>query len=598
MNQQFLRCVFVSTVWVILAVFSSAHAQNCPHGTVSVTGLANFSSGDLHETYCVNINGGVTAAYIAGGDAFSMNMPYLGKNGLGPFAVSFKADVQPRQQDSFLTAGRFDMFADSGGVYGGLQTAFPAITANTVLTTKGQGISLFGYVKGFGIGNAIFGNSVVECWGGSADVKPGAYPECSPLGEFEAGQGSITSGPSIFRASVTGSPMPGATVIGYKQTAQQLASESVLGQRYLLNSTQSITSGFVSSVSANLLNFTGTKWTTVSPSPVGQYIKLGSTSDLYQPPCSGDDVLFDSLCVGHWYKVTKVNSDTQLEIEANYDIVGLTNIFPASYVLEQGAEIQSFDTKAHTITITENTYSWHSSDMIYSPPNHLMGIVGLNLILHKAFRTGAGSTSSDGIRVINLGPGLMDRAIWITGQTGTGNGGYRRGIVFNDFNGTTGIDMSQSNYADAAIRIPSVSLVGTNNKIKFGQQPDGPGQLYYDGTSVVVANTDPDNKSSIKLNGTVAIRNGIAADGGGLKHSRVPTGLIAANTTVGVKVQWATQFADTNYTLSGCSVEDPSGFLQTYQTVTIKTAASFTINVKNTDNTQHAGTLDCIAVHD
>jgi hypothetical protein len=87
-----------------------------------------------------------------------------------------------------------------------------------------------------------------------------------------------------------------------------------LGARLLLNKNSMVKGDGVASYVSNIANvrtfvFAGA----ALPPPLAKghyYIKLGSTDDLYPPPCQGDDVTIshpnlgtDNLCIGHWYPI-------------------------------------------------------------------------------------------------------------------------------------------------------------------------------------------------------------------------------------------------------------------------------------------------------
>lgn len=503
-------------------------------------------------------------------------MPYLSKDGHA--LVAARSTPSYTAGATFSNVFRADMIANAGGVYGGgIQSAYFGFNAEVDMGTAGQAGALWGYVQGRGKGNAIFGNSVVDCYGGGAVSLPDATPECSPLGEYE-----MQTGTKVWRATVTGAPAANATTISFTGALRP----EVIGQRLLLNSARTYSTGtFASFTSTQILNFAGSNFTGLSPS-TGWYLKMGSTAEGYAAPCVGSDVLIDSLCVGHWYRVTGFGSATQLTLDTFYDDINLSSTPGASYVLMQAAEITGFTTSGTTGTITlpANGYAWQNGDTLISPPNHIMGIVGLNLIFHKAFKTGIGTAPSYGIRLVNYGPEKMERGLWISGSGA--DGGYQNGIYFSDFNGVQGygINAANTDFSGGIMAIRQSN--GSNNKILWGS--NGEAQQYYDGTSI-----------HIGAGATVAIDKGLAPNGSGAKHKRAAVGCTTAAsvgaTCTSAAQSWTSAFADTDYTLS-CTLDGPTG-VPVVSSVT-KAAGNFTITIAALTAAAATGTYNCTAVHD
>jgi hypothetical protein len=98
--------------------------------------------------------------------------------------------------------------------------------------------------------------------------------------------------------------------------------------------------------------------------------------------------------------------------------------------------------------------------------------------------------------------------------------------------------------------------------------------------------------------GGIDIGTGVAADGGGFKHVRAPTGDVPPNGTATVTLRFATPWRDPDFTVIGCTVVDPSGSLQTNGTITAATREAVSVRVHNSDaHGAHAGVLGCGFAH-
>jgi hypothetical protein len=99
--------------------------------------------------------------------------------------------------------------------------------------------------------------------------------------------------------------------------------------------------------------------------------------------------------------------------------------------------------------------------------------------------------------------------------------------------------------------------------------------------------------------GPITIAGGLAADSGGVKHSRVTTGSVSAASTALVTVTWSTAFPDANYTVEA-SVVDSTTTSLSLSVVHVEsiTASAVTVRVINNAAGSLTGTLHVVAVHD
>lgn len=585
--------------------------------------------------------GGVSSSHF--GDAFSSTMYYLNQTSRAD-TLSVRKSYANTLTTGFYHGLRSEITAASGGEYAGTQTAYVPLNGSVIMQAKGQAVSAFGYVKALGIGNGIFANSIVQCWGGSADVSPGSVPQCG-YGEHNVFVGSQTDGETTFKATISGTPT--ATQLSYSGEV----NEGSLGQRYLLNTNRTYTTGTVASVTGSTINGSGTTWTS---GMTGKYIKIGSTAEWYAPACSGNDVQFDSKCTGHWYKIKTVPSGTQLTVEAQYDTVELAT--SGAYVIMDGVEVTGFDSTANTITYASNSYttSWVAGDTIVSPPNHLMGCCGPIFIFNRPFKSGRTTVNAfEGMRFTNSTTQPLDTLFHIQGPFKT----LYRAESFSA--GTQGFDFSTTNFSDFVVKIAQ------GDKIKWGV---GPRSLHEDGTGMVftTANAasgirsvrfiDGTGNSALDIihpaSGVVSFRNQAGVDWfqqagsngavnallldilnqdvrvlrpaantialqaggnnnwtvtnagisstGAFKHQRVTTGS-CATTGCSVTLTWTAAFADANYTAT-CDVEDATAQSETtglrLARITSKIAASVTVAIDNFSGAGVTGTLGCVAYHD
>ncbi len=462
----------------------------------------NITNGTIRGWLAVNDNIKTKGLCVGNNCQANPNIPstsnYLGLKESGSFIQ--KSIVNKSLGFEFVSGVKSELIADSGGQYeGAAQAAYPAFNGEVVMKTQGQAIGYHSYIKSLGIGNALHEDSVLESWGGSgAYWSVASVPEIA-VGEYEIVQGASQDGKNIFRANIN--QKISDTIYKY----EPVTNEDALGSRFLLNLNKKMSQGQVVAVGGTMVTFSGIDWSTVSPSPIGQYLKIGSTNDLYDgtwnsnnPEKRGDDVIMDGGYVGHWYRVVGISSNPSstssknaLVLDQTYDTENLKT--SGDYLLAQGAVIKKFDTTAKTIEL-DKPNSWSVGDHIYSPPNHIMNFNGINMIFRKKYKTGSMTAHSDGIRLVNFGPEKMDKAIRITGSWAKpGDGGFRRGIVFESFNGDIGIDLSKTTFKDSPIKLGSGAPIkwSSGEAIKADS-----GNL-----DIVAANT---NVQNLKVTGTAS----------------------------------------------------------------------------------------------
>lgn len=284
------------------------------------------------------------------------------------------------------------------------QTPYPGLTVDQVMQTQGQNAGIFAYLRSTGEGNTMGFNPVLECYPGPLT---GANIQCSGLGEIDVGIGGIAHHNNIFSATLV-SPTALATTFTYTgDTNAQLLGEGAL----LMNLTTGVVTGDgatckITGVSTTTLAndtfaFSGcTAWTAAA---IGGYIKLGSTTEDYVSPCSGDDVIppFDTKCIGHWWRVIAVPDGTHLQIQVGYDTAHLTSATNASFMFAQALPIVSFDTTDKTITVGANSYSWANSDSVIVAPQQFVGLHGIYVNVTPVFKSSGTAYGALGIQVGN-----------------------------------------------------------------------------------------------------------------------------------------------------------------------------------------------------
>jgi hypothetical protein len=329
--------------------------------------------------------------------------------------------------------------ANAGGDYSAAsKVSYEPLRVDLNGRTKGQHILIGGAVNGYGIGDALFIGGDVFGYGGKFVTGTS-----QPTVEFA--EINIRQGNKVFTAQVSGDPASGATTVNY--TAE--ANEDVLGERLLINTSRTVSTGTVTGIANDVVSFSGAPdWTTFSPSPVGQYFKIDS-----------EDVTLTGVLTGHWYRVTEVVSATQLRLETTYSGELAS---AGAYTLAEGAEIVGFDSAANTLTIESNSYDWTATDALASPPGHLVNFRGINLILSKEFKTGTA-------RVLHasntLGPFRWEKGILLEGNS-NGAGGFTTGIDLLNINADVGLSLEKSTYTDAAIKLAN------SQPIRWGSDAD------------------------------------------------------------------------------------------------------------------------------
>jgi len=353
--------------------------------------------------------------------------------------VRRRLTVDPATNFRSLGALYLDVDADDGGSYNSTsKDTYSPLHLQLDGRTQGQHILIGGTVNGYGIGDALFMGGAVYGWGGK-QVNGTSQPTAE-FAEINVKQGYL-----VFTATVSGDPASGATVITYTGDA----NESVLGERALINTSRTTTAGTVSSIATDTVTFAGAPdWTTLTPSPIGQYFKVNA-----------DDVTIGGTSTGHWYRVI-ARTATTLQLETTYDPDLTTS---GAYTLAQGAEITTFNTSTNTLTIEANSYDWAAADNLICPPMPLLNFRGLTLLLTKQFKTG----TSRAINISNTGPFHWDVGLFIEGAP-AGDNAYKDAIAVGA-KVDDAIDVSTATIAGAALRMANDHILrwGTDSDFKF-----------------------------------------------------------------------------------------------------------------------------------
>jgi len=334
--------------------------------------------------------------------------------------------------------------ADDGGSYSATsKNVYVPLRLALAGRTRGEHHLVRGNLFGYGIGDGLFLGGVVKCWGGDDNVAGTSQPACS-FAEVNVWQGD-----AVFTAQVSGDPAPSATVISYTGEA----NEDTLGERLLVNTSQTQTAGTVTGIATGAgcgtdVTFSGAPdWTTFTPSAVGQYFKINS-----------EDVTIGGTSTGYWYRVASVQSATVLRLETGYgQPTNPGGSCPLStsgaYTLAQGSEIQAFNTSTNQLTIEANSYDWAASDNLQSPPSAHTNFRGLNLFLTHQFKTG----TSRAISISNPGPFRWDAGMLLEGAP-SGDNAFNRGLWITA-KVDRGIDMSGATIASSAVQLPNDRVI-------------------------------------------------------------------------------------------------------------------------------------------
>lgn len=353
--------------------------------------------------------------------------------------VRRRLTVDPATNFRSLGALYLDVDADDGGSYNSTsKDTYSPLHLELDGRTQGQHILIGGTVNGYGIGDALFMGGSVYGWGGK-QVNGTSQPTAE-FAEIIVKQGYL-----VFTAQVSGDPVSGATVITYASDT----NESVLGERALINTSRTTTTGTVSSISTDTVTFAGAPdWTTLTPSPIGQYFKVNA-----------DDVTIGGTSTGHWYRVI-ARTATTLQLETLYDADLTTS---GAYTLAQGAEITAFNTSANTLTIDSNSYDWGAADNLISPPMPLLNFRGLVLLLDRLFKSG----TSRAINISNIGPYAWDVGMLIEGAPATDNAFLSGVIVAGKVNDAFRTDTAT--IAGTALRMANNHIIrwGTAGDLTF-----------------------------------------------------------------------------------------------------------------------------------
>lgn len=393
---------------------------------------------------------------------------------------------------SYDTALRIDMKNTGGGSWDVDET----ITGSScqwlthIAGNQGTHELITGNMVGLGIGDCIPFSMIVDSWGGGTTLDDGpSVSESSNVGEFDWAEGgaryasfnagpvpveSLVHGGCIFTGTVTGSPSTGATTINYTTTANQ----DIMGCRFILNLNHTKTNGVCTAIAPNqstqetVFTFSVSDFTSAD---VGRYIKIGSTSENYtvtaMSQLEGDDVFLNGKGVGHWFPIKSVTTNT-VTTYGVWDIVdytvGVMQLPSAPYMVVDGTVIQSFTTSS--IVIQANSYTWSNGDVLYSPPNHYQGPVGINMIMQKLFKTGPYSLNSDdAIKVVSRGLEPIYYGLHLTGVGIDGYGGFKTGIQMDNWAGDYGINMLGASFDEAAILVSQDAPIVMDSSTLFPQ---------------------------------------------------------------------------------------------------------------------------------
>ena len=351
----------------------------------------------------------------------------------------------------FNAGVRSSLLARYGGSFGNSsQTPYTSGHFECRLRSKGQCTPIFSYGEGLGFGNVQGFNSVV--WGQGGGGTPVGI--ISPMGELIFAEGRSFVGwnglTSIFKGTVTGSPVPGATVISYTPAdgnttdgclGDKAHGECVLGERPIYNLNHATNTGTVTGISTTInasdtVAFAGAPYWDAAASPcdtgtgagvhcdpVGMFWKAASTQEDYATPCSGDDVSFpndSTKCVGHFFRVAAVIDATHVRLEEGYDTANLNNTWPATYLLVQGGVVSKADIDNNQVTLPSNSYAWANGDTLVQPPYHMGYVYGASITGTKVFKTnGTGWYDSGGLTIGSNGPANMRVGLDMVGNFAT-----------------------------------------------------------------------------------------------------------------------------------------------------------------------------------
>lgn len=355
--------------------------------------FANTATADIYLTGAP----GNTASVYSNHQNISLPASTFGGN--YDVMSNYSAYLNPTTGGTFSSSSKRTYSAFNGELAGG---------------AMGQNLLYNGSVQSYGIGDAEMMLSDVRCWGG-AYVSGTSSPTCNAVGEFGASDGNL-----VFTAVVSGSPGTSGTAITYSSGV----NESVIGDRFLLDLTQTTTAGTVGSISGATVNTTsGPFWdataavcngqsATVHCNPINEYFKVSSS-----------DVSIGGVTTGHWYKVTGVASSTSLTLETSYDTTDLAT--SGAYVVAEGSTITNYNTTTKVLTVAANGWTWANADVIQSPPNSQYSLRGIYGVTTHTFKIGNPTVDDDVLSwVINGNP--IDNGLIFSGT-----GGFRTGINFN-----------------------------------------------------------------------------------------------------------------------------------------------------------------------
>jgi hypothetical protein len=174
-------------------------------------------------------------------------------------------------------------------------------------------------------------------------------------------------------------------------------------------------------------------------------------------------------------------------------------------------------------------------------------------------------------------------------------------------NGNTGIMLGGPKAADTLVannivvnNVQSqIADNGSTRSVVAGNKENMTDSLFVVRGDLVANVVTSQGSSPVSLPTGLSIGTGISADGSGLKHQLVQTGVIPSGSPAVVKLIWATPFADGKYDPQ-CSVVDAGHGTATLSIHNIESfdASSITVLVVNGDvRSPHSGTLYCLGIH-
>jgi len=251
-----------------------------------------------------------------------------------PWNVAATANAELSTSGGVSSAGRFSLYALSGGNYNAIQPTYPVLNAEALCRTRGQCGGLFSYNLMYGTGNGQGASSITKCWGGtSTNLQGGSLPLCSGTGEEDAVEGDVATVVTLAQA-VT----PRSTEAAYIP----IANEQVAGAREWFDISQAEFSGDGTPSGCGISSESGTGWfLTGSGCPgsatlatwAGRYI-VPNTTHFWYPASSGacdsasSDYTADGIhCMGVPYYIASSTGASQLNTVYPLDSVGVVDMY-------------------------------------------------------------------------------------------------------------------------------------------------------------------------------------------------------------------------------------------------------------------------------